>query len=149
MFAGEEVFRDKKRVHNSYNSPDSINAINWNQKKEYRNLFDYYRNLIAMRKAHPAFRMTSAEDIANHIKFDKVDVPNLISYSIKDNANGDSWKEIKLVFNGSNEAQTVKIKKGNWKIIAQDGLIDINGIGQTEGGNMTLKPHTALILAIE
>ena len=149
MFAGEEVFRDKKRVHNSYNSPDSVNAINWNQKKEYRNLFDYYRNLIAMRKAHPAFRMTSAEDIANHIKFDKVDTPNLISYSIKDNANGDSWKEIKLVFNGSNEAQTVKIKKGDWKIVAQDGMLDMNGIGQTEGGNMTLKPHTALILAIE
>ncbi len=89
IFAGEEVFRDKKGVHNSYKSPDSINAIDWGQKKEYADLYNYYRNLIALRKAHPAFRMTSADDVARNIVFDKTDTPNLISYSIRNNANGD------------------------------------------------------------
>lgn len=55
MFAGEEVFRDKKGVHNSYCSPDSINAIDWNLKHANADQFDYYRQLIALRKAHPAF----------------------------------------------------------------------------------------------
>ncbi|MDE7108773.1 MAG: type I pullulanase, partial [Muribaculaceae bacterium] len=116
MFAGEEIFRDKQGVHNSYKSPDSINAINWDNKTKYHDQFDYYKNLIALRKAHPAFRMTTAEDIAKHLVFDKIDsskTPNLISYSLKDHANGDEWEEIKVVFNGASKPQTVNIKKGN------------------------------------
>ena len=149
MFAGEEIFRSKQRVHNSFRSPDSINAIDWNQKEKYRDLFDYYRNLIAMRKAHPAFRLRTADEVARHIKFDETRSDNLISYSITGNAGGDTWKEIKLVFNGANEAQTVNIKKDDWTIVAQDGRIDMNGLGTTRGGSITLPPHTALILATE
>lgn len=147
MFAGEEIFRNKKGVHNSYKSPDSINAIDWNKKLDYRDQFEYYRNLIALRKAHPAFRMTSADDIAKNIKFDKCETPNLLSYSILNNANGDSWKEIKLVFNGSAEAKTVKVKKGAWTIVANDGKIDANGLGESKGGTITVAPYSATILA--
>lgn len=146
MFAGEEVFRDKKGVHNSYKSPDSVNAIDWNQKKTYRELFDFYKNLIALRKAHPAFRMTSAQDVAKHIVFDKVTIPNVISYSIKDNANGDKWKEIKLIFNGSASAQSLKIPKGNWTIVSRDGKVDESGLGTSQGGKVSVSPRSALIL---
>ena len=153
MFAGEEVFRDKQGVHNSYKSPDSINAIDWNNKSKYRDQFDYYKELIALRKAHPAFRMTTAADIAKNLKFDKIDskkTPNLLSYSLLNHANGDSWKEIKVVFNGASEPQTVKVKKGNWKIVAQDGRISSKAdLGATKGGNITLAPYSALILAQE
>lgn len=147
MFAGEEVFRDKQGVHNSYKSPDSINAIDWNRKGEYRELFDYYRNLIAMRKAHPAFRMRTADDIARNIVFDKVKGDNLVSYSIKNNANGDSWKEIKVVFNGSAAEQQVKVNKADWTVVARDGKLDQEGLGTTKGGQMTVAPYSALILA--
>lgn len=153
MFAGEEIFRDKKGVHNSYKSPDSINAIDWNNKTKYHDQFEYYKGLTALRKAHPAFRMTSADDIARHLVFDKIDsakTPNLISYSLKDHANGDSWNEIKLVFNGASEPQTVNIKKGDWKIVAKDGKISpAEGLGTTKGGKITLAPYSALILARE
>ena len=151
MFAGEEVFRDKKGVHNSYNRPDSINAIDWTNKSKYRDQFDYYKGLIALRKAHPAFRMTSADDIARHLVFDKIDsskTPNLISYSLKDNANGDEWKEIKVVFNGASKPQAVNVKKGNWKIVAKDGKISPDAsLGASKGGKITLAPYSALILA--
>lgn len=147
MFAGEEIFRDKKGVHNSYKSPDSINAIDWSLKNQNAEQFNYYCELIKLRKTHPAFRMTTAEQVARHIVFDKVNIPNLISYSIKDNANGDEWKEIKLVFNGSDEAREVKIKKGEWIIIANDGEICAEGMGTTNGGKMTIAPRSALILA--
>ena len=151
MFAGEEIFRDKKGVHNSYKSPDSINAIDWNNKSRYRDLFDYYRQLIALRKAHPAFRMTSQADIAQHLKFDRIDskkTPNLISYSLNGHANGDEWEEIKVVFNGADKPQTVDIKKGDWKIVAKDGRISAAAdLGATTGGKMTLAPRSALILA--
>lgn len=147
MFAGEEIFRDKKGAHNSFRSPDSINAIDWNLKKQNREQFDYYRNLIALRKAHPAFRMATAEDIAKNIVFDKTNLSNLVSYSIKNNANGDEWKEIKIVFNGSTEAREVKIPKGDWTIVAADGRLDKDGLGKTKGGKMTAAPQAALILA--
>lgn len=147
MFAGEEVFRDKKGVHNSYKSPDSINAIDWSLKHDNAEQYEYYRQLIKLRKAHPAFRMTTAEDIARHLVFDKTDKDNLISYSLRDNANGDSWKEIKLVFNGNTEPVEVKIPKGDWIVIAEDGKINADGLGTTKGGKIMVAPTSALILA--
>jgi len=149
MFAGEEVWRDKKGVHNSYNQPDSINAIDWNNKHLYADQFNYYRQLIKLRKSHPAFRMTTADDVAKHLKFDKVDNPNLISYSLTDNANGDPWKEIKVIFNGSRESQTVKISKGKWKVIARDGHLEADGFDTVNGGEIIVEPTSALILARE
>lgn len=151
MFAGEEMFRDKKGVHNSYNSPDSINAIDWNLKARNADLFNYYKGLTALRKAHPAFRMTSAEQIARHLVFDKIDSskqPNLISYSLKDNANGDDWKEIKVILNGADSPQTVSIAKGDWRIVAIDGKISPEAdLGAMQGGKTTVAPCSALILA--
>jgi pullulanase len=147
MFAGEEIFRDKHGVHNSYKSPDSINAIDWTLKHTNREQFDYYQQLIALRKAHPAFRMTTAEDIAKHLVFDKTTQSNVLSYSLKDNANGDTWREIKLVFNGNSEAVSVKIPKGEWTVIARDGKINVDGMGTLKGGTVTVEPTSALILA--
>ncbi|MDE7096268.1 MAG: DUF3372 domain-containing protein, partial [Muribaculaceae bacterium] len=149
MFAGEEIFRDKKGVHNSYKSPDSINAIDWHLKALNRDQMDYYKGLIALRKAHPAFRMTNAEDIARHLVFDKIDsekTPNLISYTLKDHANGDSWKEIKVIFNGSDKAKVVKLPKGTWTAVVKDGSIDTEeGLGSFSG-NLTVEPVSATIL---
>ncbi len=151
IFAGEEIFRGKKGVHNTYQSPDSVNAIDWSLKHKYRAQFDYYRELIALRKAHPAFRMRSAEDIAKHIQFDETnDEPNLISYSITGNANGDKWSEINIIFNGSPVGKSVKLKAADWKIVAIDGKISASSfLGATEGGEIVVAPYSALILAIE
>ena len=149
MFAGEEIFRDKKGVHNSYQSPDSINAIDWSLKAKNRDHMDYYKGLIALRKAHPAFRMTSAEQIAKHLEFDDIDsekTPNLISYTLKDNANGDSWKEIKVIFNGADKPQSVSLPEGTWQAAVKDGKIDPQaGLG-TMQGNVSVAPRSALIL---
>lgn len=149
MFAGEEIFRDKQGVHNSYKSPDSINAIDWSLKAKNHDQFEYYKGLIELRKAHPAFRMTTADQIAKHLVFDKTDpkkTPNLISYTLKDNANGDEWKEIKVVLNGADEARSVKLPKGEWSIVARDGKIDpAAGLG-TASGTVTVEPTSALIL---
>ena len=147
MFAGEEVFRDKKGVHNSYCSPDSINAIDWTLKNKNADLYNYYRELIKLRKSHPAFRMTTAEDVARNLVFDRVKEPNLISYSLKNNANGDEWREIKVVFNGSKEARQVNIPKGEWKVIARDGRLEAEGFDTVKGGRISVEPTSALILA--
>ncbi len=149
IFAGEEIFRDKKGVHNSYCSPDSINAIDWSLKDKNADQFEFYKELIALRKAHPAFRMTTAEDIAHHIRFDDVKEENVVSYSIIDYANGDTWKEIKLIFNGNTKPISISIPSGQWKVIARNGDIKAEGMGEIKGGEISVEPTSALILAKE
>lgn len=146
MFAGEEVFRDKKGVHNSFKSPDSINAIDWNLLNENADQNEYYTELIKFRKAHPALRMTTAEDVASNLRFDNTDGENLISYSLLNNANGDSAKEIKIILNGADTPATVKVAKGKWTVIARDGIIKADGIDTSNGGKMVVAPASALIL---
>lgn len=55
IFAGDEMMRDKKGIHNSYNSPDSINTIDWRNKTIHHDVFDYVRELITLRKKSPGF----------------------------------------------------------------------------------------------
>lgn len=154
MWAGEEFFRDKKGVHNSFESPDSINAIDWSLKHANREQFDYYKELIALRKTHPAFRMTDPEMIVECLRFDPVTIPNVISYSLRANANSDYWKEIKLVFNGSDNDVEVMIPRNEWTVIAYDGKINHNGLLDadgvpvtTKGGKTTIPHRSAYILA--
>ncbi len=93
--------------------------------------------------------MTTTEDVAKHLVFDKVKSDNLISYSLKDHANGDPWKEIKVIFNGADNPQEVKIPAGKWLVIARDGQINADGMGQMKGGKTLVEPRSALIIAKE
>lgn len=99
IFAGDEMMRDKKGIHNSYNSPDSINTIDWRNKTIHHDVFDYVRELITLRKNHPAFRMGDADKVRQYMEFLPVEGSNLVAFILKDNANGDSWKNIIVAFN--------------------------------------------------
>lgn len=147
MLAGEEFFRNKNGDGNSYMSPDSINAMDWSLKRKHADMYDFYRQLINLRLSHPAFRMTSADDIARHLIFDDIDISNVISYSLTDHANGDTWKEIKLILNGNPEAVTVNLPKGDWTVIANNGRLNPDGMGKEKGGCVTVPPTCAMILA--
>ncbi len=93
--------------------------------------------------------MTTAEDIAHHIRFDDVKEENVVSYSIIDYANGDTWKEIKLIFNGNTKPISISIPSGQWKVIARNGDIKAEGMGEIKGGEISVEPTSALILAKE
>ncbi|MDR0872356.1 MAG: type I pullulanase [Prevotellaceae bacterium] len=147
IFAGEEIFRNKKGVHNSYNSPDSINLIDWNYKTTYRDLFDYYKNLIALRKAHPAFRMTTAKDIQDNLQFLETD-KNVVAYIINNNANGDAWKNILVVFNGNRTPVSYTLPSGKWNAVCLDGKIDLKGIA-TKSGKINISASSAGIFWAE
>ncbi len=133
IYAGEEIFRDKKGVHNSYKSPDSINAIDWSNKAKYHDLFDYYKRLIALRAAHPAFRMTSAEQVAKHLTFDEKTGKNVVAYTLSNHANGDAWGTILVILNGNRKPTTYKLPVGTWTAVCRDGKIDENGLDRCSG----------------
>ena len=108
------MLRTKNGNHNSYDSPDSINQIDWTWKVSNQEVVRFYKNLINLRRQHPAFRMTSSEDLRNNLKFQKAE-KGLISYQISNSANGDTWKNIYVVYNANPDPVTYKLK-GKWQL---------------------------------
>ena len=147
MFAGEEIFRDKKGVHNSFVSPDSINAIDWGLKHKNRELFDYYRSLIALRKAHPAFRMASGDEVREHLRFIEGTPANVVAYTLDNHAGGDEYEQIVVAFNGNDKSCVIPMPQGKWHVLVDNGKIDLQGTRQVTGSQMAVAPHSALIMA--
>ena len=145
MLNGEELLRDKKGVHNSYESPDSINQINWGNLARYPQVFDYYKSLLQLRKNHPAFRLGRADLVRRHLEF----LPSqdaLVAFRLKDYAGGDSWNNIIVVLNGSKEQREVTIPEGTYTIVACDGVINEQGLGEITGQKVSVDPQSALII---
>lgn len=128
LHAGEEMLRTKNLVGNSYNSPDSINEINWSRKTKYKAVFNYYKSMIALRKNHPAFRMPSADMIRKHLEFIDTGSPMVIGYQLKEHANGDKWKNILVLINGDTKGKGVKIPKGNWVMAVGGSQVNEKGL---------------------
>lgn len=105
LHAGQEFMRTKQGDENSYKSSDEINRLDWNYKDKNIDVVEYYKGLIELRKKHPAFRMPSAEMIKKHIEFLETPSVNVIAYTIKNNANGDKWKNIVVAFNATDSEQ--------------------------------------------
>jgi pullulanase len=146
LHAGAELLRTKQGIANSFNSPDSINQIDWSRKTKYKAVFDYYKGLIALRRNHPAFRMPSTKMIANNLRFLETGDPDLICYQISNNANGDKWKNILVILNGNTSQKTIKLPDENWTLTADENSINEKGIKTIETGIITVPRTAAYIL---
>lgn len=152
ILSGEEMLRDKKGVHNSYNSPDSINHLDWNNLQRYPQLFAYYKNLIQLRKNHPAFRLATGDKVRQHLEFlpavDSKDVKQdcLVGFLLKDLQGIDAWKTIVVIYNFNKEAKEMAIPEGNYTIACCNGTIDETGLGEVSGKEVLVDGQSALIL---
>ena len=145
MLSGEELLRNKKGVHNSFESPDSINQLDWSNKTKYPQVFDYYRNLIALRKHHPAFRLGNADLVRKHLEF--LDTPaGTIAYRLKNYAGRDDWRDIIVILNANKATTEVNIPDGSYTIVCQNGVINEQGMGETTGCKVSVSPQSALII---
>lgn len=145
ILSGEEALRDKKGVHNSFNSPDSINRIDWTNLKKYPQVFDYYSKLISLRKSHPAFRLGDAELVRKHLEFLPVE-DNLVGFRLKDNAGGDAWKNIIVILNSAKSARSVAVPSGKYTVVCRDGVINEKGIATVEGASVEVPGQSAIIM---
>ena len=145
MLSGEEMLRDKKGVHNSFNSPDSINHLDWNNLKRYPQLFDYYRNLISLRRNHPAFRLNTTEEVNRHLEFLQA-ADCVVAFRLKDHAGGDQWEDIIVVLNSNAEAREVAIPAGKYTVVGCDGIINENGLDEIDGDKVVVDGRSALII---
>ncbi|UCE94359.1 MAG: type I pullulanase [Flavobacteriaceae bacterium] len=142
IHAGSEMLRTKDEEHNSYNLPDSINQIDWNWKLKNKKVVDYYKNLIALRKAHPAFRMTTGDEVRKHLSFERSE-PGLIAYELKDYANGDSWKNILVIYNANVESVDYTLND-NWVLAVKGDAFTLEN-GEKVSGSIKIPPVSMLI----
>ncbi|MDB5025123.1 MAG: pulA [Mucilaginibacter sp.] len=146
LHAGAEMLRTKQGVANSYNSPDSINQLDWGRKAKYKAVFNYYKGLIALRRNHPAFRMRSTQMIQRHLRFLDTKDPDIIAYQISGYANGDGWKNILVIFNGNTADKRFTIPKGNWILATDEHAVSESGIRNINTSEIVLPATTAYIL---
>ena len=146
LLSGEEMLRDKKGVHNSYESPDSINHLDWNNLERYPQVMEYYKNLIALRKAHPAFHMGSADMVRRNLDF--LPTENcLVAYHINgSNVPGEQWGNIYVAFNSHKRARTIQVPEGTYTVVCRNIKCDANGMGTVKGGKVTIPAQSALII---
>lgn len=145
LHAGSEMMRTKGGEHNSYNLPDSVNQMDWNWKNQNREVFDYYKDLIALRKKHPAFYMPTGDMVRKHLHFIQT-APGLIGYQISDHANGDSWSDVLVYYNAREDDQTIQLE-GEWQLAAMGGKIDEAG-WTTISGQISI-PKQSLLIAFK
>lgn len=145
MLSGEEMLRDKQGVHNSFKSPDSINQLPWNNMQKYPQVFAYYQGLIALRKAHPAFRLGSAELVRKHLEFLPVG-EGLVAFRLKDNAGGDAWRDIYVVLNANKYACMVDVPEDAYTSVVAAGKVNLDGIRSTTTSKLEVAAQSALIV---
>ena len=145
MLSGEELFRTKRGVHNSFNSPDRINQLNWDNLTRYKQVFEYYRNLISLRKHHPAFTLGDADKVREHLEFLPT-ADNVVAYRLKNHAGGDKWNNIIVVLNANTKEITQQVPAGNYTIVCCYQQINENGMGNINGTKVNVPAQTALII---
>jgi pullulanase len=120
FYEGDEFGRSKDGNDNSYNCNEPfVNPINWDLKTKNKTMFEFVKGLIALRKAHSAFRMTDPAMIQSHLRFFTVPKNNsVIAYALTDNANGDKWKTIIVAFNNSDEEYILSVV-GKWYVVVK------------------------------
>ena len=145
MLSGEELLRTKQGVHNSFESPDSINQLDWGNKERYPQVFKYYSDLIALRRNHPAFRLGDANLVRKHLEF--LDAPSgVVAFMLKNYAGRDDWRNIIVILNPKREVVTVNIPKAMYTVVCKDGAINEDSTEKIFGRRTTVSPQSALIL---
>ncbi len=143
LHGGVEMLRDKDGDHNSYRSPDSVNKIRWNWKIDNADIYQYYRDAIALRKAHPGFRMNSWNEIDQHVTTTRYANDVLVT-DINAGANGDDWSRI-LVIYASGGNFSYPLPGGTWKVAMERN--DPNaGNGRTVSGTVDIEGTAVTVL---
>ena len=146
LHSGSEFCRTKGGNGNSYKSPDLVNQLDWSRKKEYHDVFSYFRKLINMRKNHPAFRMTEAGQIQKNINFYTEYATGIVAYYIEGAAVNDKWNFIVVIFNGNSEKVTITLPEGNYRLMADSSQITEEGIGELVSGEVEAEDISMTIL---
>lgn len=152
--AGEEFLRSKPLpekkgfAENSYNMPDAVNSIKWDNIHEYPDMIAYYKGLMALRKAHPVFRMQSEAEMTQNLCFLSDTPENVVAYLLKGKGADDTPENILVIFNGNDEEILYNLPEGKWKILVDDKTAGADG-KKNISEKADVEPLSALVLEKE
>ncbi|MNC05901.1 Pullulanase [compost metagenome] len=146
LHAGQEFFRTKGGDHNSYKAPDSVNWMDWSRCAQEQEAVYYMRQLIRLRKAHPAFRLRTAEEIRASLVFEQ-SVDGCIAYTLRNHANHDPCRDLFVVHNANTHPVTVDIPlPGVWSVLF--GLGNHGSFDRLRGGRLDVHGVSSVVLGV-
>ena len=155
MQAGEEMLRSKPLAdgtfdHNSYSSPDSVNSLKWDNlnSEAYQSVYEYYKGLIAFRKAHSALRMTTNADVVANITPVDGLAANVVAFNIAGGANGEVSDGLFVIFNPNSTSTTVTLPEGNWNVYINGEKAGTEALS-SHTGSVTVDAISAMVLVKE
>jgi pullulanase len=145
--AGQEFLRSKGGDHNSYRSSDAVNSLKWPERAKHKATVDYHKGLIALRKAHPAFRMSEPAKISANLKF--LSAPDdVLAYSLNGKAVKDKWSTIVVMSNPYSVSKKVTLPAtGNWNVVVNGdkaGVATLSVLKKTKV--VTVAPNSTLVV---
>ncbi|PLR79118.1 type I pullulanase [Bacillus sp. V3-13] len=147
LHSGQEFFRTKNGIGNSYRSPDSINQLDWERKITHKDNVKYIRNLIEIRKSHRAFRLPSTELIRRHVEFIPMPKP-ILGYLLKDVGDFGGWNTILVIFNPTLADVVVELGSGGgWQGLANHEKAAVHPFFSAEGSSLNAQSASVYILA--
>jgi len=144
--AGQEFLRSKGGDTNSYKSSDLVNSLKWGTQSANAATVKYYKGLIALRKAHPAFRMATTDLVKKNLKF-LTSPEGTIAYSINGSDVKDSALTIVVVHNANTTAQTITLpKSGSWSVLVESGRAGTTVLRKITGGSVSVEARSTLVI---
>lgn len=152
MQAGEEMLRTKESSegvyeHNSYNLPDSVNSLKWDTLDDemYQEVFEYYKGLIAFRKAHPVLRLTNSSDVSTYVSTLSGLDSGVIGMKFKGGVEGETAGLMYVIFNANTTSKTIDLPEGDWDVYVNAESAGIEVL-ETISGTATIEAISAMIL---
>ncbi|MDZ5472570.1 type I pullulanase [Bacillus sp. 31A1R] len=145
LHSGQEFFRTKKGIGNSYRSPNEINWLDWDLRDENDEHVQYIKGIIAIRKSHQAFRLPTAQLIRKHLTFIQTTKP-VIGYMLQQVSDYGNWEKIIALFNPLMEDIEVELPEGDWKILSNENKASGNPIGEQPSKIIPVKAVSSFVL---
>ena len=153
--AGEEMLRSKVNGdgtfnNNSYNANDRVNSLKWSnlEQAEYQQVVEYYKGLIAFRKAHSVLRLDDAKLVEEHVTRVENVPENVLAFDLTGGVEGETADEMFVIFNANKEAATVALPDGNWNVYIDGSAAGTTVLGSFVG-EAKVEPITAMVLIRE
>lgn len=100
---GEERLRSKHFSDNSFNLPLEENSIKYELLPQEKDMLEFYRKLIAFRKAMPEFHMTDGDGIRKRLRFiEKLNKPSVVAFYVDD---------LLVVYNASKKSVSIPVER--------------------------------------
>ena len=131
IHAGQEFARSKiiakttagdpdegKIDHNSYEKNNETNWLNFNHLPLNKDLFDYYKELITIRKEAPALRKSDPLDVC----FDHYGDPLLLSLYVSGESTNDNYDYYIILNGNSSNTNEQELPRGEWEVLVNNKI---------------------------